>query len=89
MFLWTLPLIASTFLASYLIFPSIFRRLQNAVTMLSIFLTLAGFGITALLTYSAIINNTPLLLVPAGLSPFWIMAILAILTYRKDRLKND
>ena len=89
MFLWTLPWIASTFLASYLIFPSMFRRLQNVVVVVSVFLTIAGFGVTALLTCSAIINNAPLLLVPVGLSPLWITVILALLVYKKSKVKKE
>ena len=84
-FLWMLPWIASIFLVAILIFPSMFRRFRNAVTILSVFLSVVGFGVTALLTVSAILNNAPLTLVPAGLSPFWVMAILAIFTYKKSK----
>jgi len=87
-FLWTLPWIASIFLVAILISPSMFRRFQNAVMILSVFLAVVGLGITALLAVSAIINGAPLMLVPAGLSPFWIMAILAILAYKRVKRAN-
>jgi len=87
-FLWTFPWIASIFLVAILISPSMFRRFQNAVMILSVFLTVVGLGITALLAVSAIINGAPLMWVPAGLSPFWIMAILAILAYKRVKKAN-
>ena len=85
-FLFTLPLVVSLFLAGYLVFPSMFRRFNIAIRVLSVLLAIGGFGITALLIGSAIVNNVFLILAAAGSSPFWIMAILAILAFKKSKL---
>jgi hypothetical protein len=85
-FLWTLPLVVSLFLAGYLAFPPTFRRFHIAIRGLSALLAIGGFGITALLISLAFVNNKVFpLLAAAGLSPFWIMAILATLAFKKSR----
>lgn len=84
-FLLTLPLVVSLFLVGYLVFPSMFRRFNIAIRALSVLLAIGGLGITALLIGSAIVNNVFLILAAAGASPFWIMAILAMLAFRKSK----
>lgn len=85
-FLWTLPLVVSLFLAGYLVFPPMFRRFHIVMRGLSALLAIGGFGVTALLISSAFVNNKVFpILAAAGLSPFWIMAILATLVFRKSK----
>ena len=84
-FLLTLPLVVSLFLVGYLVFPSMFRRFNIAIRALSVLLAIGGLGITALLIGSAIVNNVFLILAAAGASPFWIMAILAMLAFKKSK----
>jgi len=91
-FLWTLPLVVSLLLAGYLVYPSMFRRFYAAIRVLSLLLAIGGFGVTALVMRAAVINYLPLVSIPifmltsiAGLSPFWIMALLAVLAFRQSR----
>ena len=85
-FLWTLPLVVSLFLAGHLVFPPMFRRFYILIRGLSALLAIGGFGATALLITSAFVNNKVFpILAAAGLSPFWIMAILATLVFRKSK----
>lgn len=89
-FLFSLPLVVSLFLAGYLVFPSMFRRFYTAIRVLSALIAIGGFGIAALLIGSATVNNffttfvAPIFAV-AGTSPFWIMAILATLVFKKTK----
>jgi len=95
-FLFSLPVVISLFLLAYLTHPSRFERFSTIVKTLSVLLAIGGFGVTALLIISAIINNfPPINYIPififssiVGTSPFWIMGILAIFTFKKDKFKN-
>ena len=95
-FLFSLPVVISLFLLAYLINPSKFERFSTIIKMLSVLLAIGGFGVTALLITSAFINNFPpidyipifVLLSIAGTSPFWIMGILAVFTFKKISLKT-
>jgi len=79
------PLSVSSLLIGYLVFPAMFRRFCIAIKVLSALLAVGGFGITALITGSAIGNKVSPILAVAGLSPFWITAILATLVFRKSK----
>jgi len=80
-----LPLVVSLFLAGYLVFPAMFQRFYVAVKVLSALLSIGGFGITVLITGAAIINNVSPILAVAGLSPFWITAILATMVFKQSK----
>ena len=90
-FLWLIPVSISLFLLAYLIHPSKFERFSKMLKALFIIFAIGGFGLTALLMGSAIINSSPaasyvpilILKSIAGLSPFWMMGILAICTFKK------
>ena len=89
---FTLPLVLSLLLLGYLVYPPMFRRFYAAIRALSLLLAIGGFGVTALVMYAAIINYLPLVNIPifiltsiAGSSPFWIMAVLAILVFKKSK----
>ncbi|MCP8304917.1 MAG: hypothetical protein H3Z50_05575 [archaeon] len=85
-----LPLVASLFLGGYLIFPSMFRRFYTAIRVLSALSAIGGFGTTALLIGSAMVNGffttslAPIFAV-VGMSPFWMMAILATSVLKKNK----
>jgi len=81
----TLPLAVSLFLAGYLVFPPLFRRFYVAVRALSALLAIGGFGIATLLVGLGIVNGIFPVLAVAGTSPFWIMAILATLAFKKSK----
>ena len=85
-FLWTLPVVFSLFLAGYLVFPSMFRRFYAVIRAFSVLLAIGGLGITTLLIGSGIVKNIFLLFAAAGSSPFWIMAILTISVFKKNKL---
>jgi len=90
-FVWSLPISISLFLLAYLIHPSKFERFSKMLKALFIIFAIGGFGITALLIGAAIINSSPaasyvsilILKSIAGLSPFWMMGILATCTFKK------
>ncbi|MFQ5758300.1 MAG: hypothetical protein ACE5IF_01330 [Candidatus Bathyarchaeia archaeon] len=89
---FTLPLGVSLLLAGYLVYPPMFRRFYATIRPLSALLAIGGFGVTALVVCAAIINYLPLVNIPifiltsvAGLSPFWVMAILATLVFEKSK----
>lgn len=95
-FLWSIPVIISLFLLAYLIHPSKFEKFSPIANALFIILAVGGFGATALLNTSAIINNfPPANYIPflifwsiAGTSSFWIMGILAVFVFKKDKFEN-
>jgi len=84
-FLWTLPVVFSLFLAGYLVFPSMFQRFYAALRAFSVLLAIGGLGITTLFIGSGIVNNIFPLFAAAGSFPFWIMAILAISVFKKNK----
>jgi len=94
-FLWTIPHVISLFLMAYLIHPSKFERFSTISNALFVVLGIGGFVITALLTL-AIINNFPSMnYIPRIIfnsitvtSPFWVMGILAIFAFKKDKFEN-
>ena len=95
-FLFFIPVIFSLFLLSYLIYPLKIKSFSTVIGAIFIILTIGGFGITALLITSAIINNfPPVNYIPffifssiAGTSPFWIMGISAVFAFKKDKFEN-
>lgn len=95
-FIWSIPVVISLFLLAYLVHPSRFERFSMMAKVLSITLSIGGFGITVLLITSAIINNLPLAhYFPififrsiAGTSMFWIMGILAVFAFKKNKYET-
>ncbi|ODS42208.1 MAG: hypothetical protein MSIBF_02415 [Candidatus Altiarchaeales archaeon IMC4] len=95
-FLWSIPVVVSLFLLAYLIYPSKFERSSTMANVLFMLLAIGGFGITAVLVALAIINNFPstdyILMFILGLiimtSPFWIVGILALSAFKKERFEK-
>ncbi|MEF3245534.1 MAG: hypothetical protein K6343_06130 [Caldisericaceae bacterium] len=94
-FLFTIPIVISLLLIAYLIYPSKSEKFSKTAKTLSLILALVGFGVTIFLTDSAILNNPPFLQnILYGLitllwtSPFWIMGILSIVVFKKDKFEN-
>ncbi|MEF3245382.1 MAG: hypothetical protein K6343_05320 [Caldisericaceae bacterium] len=94
MFLLSIPVVISLLLVVYLISP-LKGKLSIVVKTLSLLLAIVGFGGTIFLTTSAILNNPPLgrgiisgLLTILQTSQFWIMGILAIVVFKKDKFDN-
>lgn len=96
-FLWSIPVVVSLFLLAYLVYPSKFGKSSKLVNILFMLLTIGGFGITALLVALAIINNFPpadyILMFISNLivvtSPFWIMGVLALSAFKKEKFEKD
>jgi len=90
---FTLPLVFSLLLAGYLVYPSMLYRFYVAIRVLSLLLAIGGFGVTAVMIYLAVINylpvinNIPVFILTsiAGLSPLWVMAVLATLAFKKSK----
>jgi len=85
-FLMSIPVLVSLFLFAYLTHPSKFERFSMTTKVLSIILAVGGFGITVIL-----ITRAPDIFIIkkiAGTSTFWIMGIMAVFAYNKDRLEN-
>ncbi len=95
-FLFLLPVVISLFLLAYLIYPSKFEKFSTIVKTLSVLLAIGGFGVTALYVVLAIINNFPptdyllmfIFALIVGTSPFWIMGILAVFAFKKDKFEK-
>ncbi|MEF3245385.1 MAG: hypothetical protein K6343_05335 [Caldisericaceae bacterium] len=94
-FLFAIPIVISLLLIAYLIYPSKSEKLSKTAKILCLILAVVGFGVTILLTTSAILNNPPFpqnilygLATLLWTSPFWIMGILSIFVFKKDRFEN-
>jgi hypothetical protein len=91
---FVLPAVVSLFLLSYLFYPLRIKKFTVVLRLLFVTLMVCGFGASASLIGSAIINNPPLaghlpifvLKSFLGTSPFWIMGILSFLAFRRDRV---
>ena len=75
-----------------MVYPSMLRRFYVAIRVLSLLLAIGGFGVTVVMMYLAVINylpvinNIPVFILTsiAGLSPLWVMAVLATLAFKKS-----
>jgi hypothetical protein len=52
---------------------------------MSAILAIVGFGATVLLVGLAMVNNVSPVIAVAGLSPFWVMAILATIVLKRTQ----
>ncbi len=100
-FYFAIPIAISLLLLAYLVHPSKFEKFSKLTKIISIILAISGFGVTIGLVAMTIINNLqepnfwPEFLSIRNIfqmilmtSTLWIMGILSLFTFKKDRFEN-